>query len=218
MQSIRHRHMTRELSAVMRRRGGCGSAQQIVKVAVTAEALAVTALGEALQSAASGALALDADQQQSVRASRAEEQAHYAFFIGAGAKPSTKTFTLPNKFVTHVPTFLTTLITLEEVFIATYIAAAQEFAILGSSDLAELALAIGSIESAHRVHARLFAIDAGVITGVPNNIGFQQAKFDSAGKAVSALRALGFLGGGGQRITYPGPGAIDTTGINHLNP
>ncbi|MGI8414535.1 MAG: hypothetical protein ACR2LV_12150, partial [Solirubrobacteraceae bacterium] len=81
---------------------------------------------------------------------------------------------------------------------ATYIAAAQEFAILGSSDLAELALAIGSVESAHRVHARLYAIDAGVITGVPNNIGFQQAKFDRVGKAVSALRALGFLDGGGQ--------------------
>ncbi len=218
MQSVRQRHITRELSALMRRRGGCESAQQIVNVAVTAEALAVTVLGEALKSAASGGLALDPDQQQSVRASRAEEHAHYAFFIGAGAKPSTKTFTLPDKFVTDVPTFLTTLISLEEVFIATYIAAAQEFSILGSSDLAELALAIGSIESAHRVHSRLFAIDTGVITGVPNNIGFQQAKFDSADKAVSALRALGFLGGGGQRITYPGPGAIDNTGINHLNP
>ncbi len=218
MQSVRQRHMTRELSGVMRRRGGCESAQRIVNVAVTAEALAVTALGEALKSAASGGLALDADQQQSVRASRAEEQAHYAFFAGAGAKPSTKTFTLPAKFVTDVPTFLKTLISLEEVFIATYIAAAQEFAILGSSNLAELALSIGSIESAHRVHARLFAVDAGVITGVPNNIGFQQAKFDSAGEAVSALRALGFLDGGGQRITYPGPGAIDNAGINHLTP
>ncbi|MGI8430621.1 MAG: ferritin-like domain-containing protein [Solirubrobacteraceae bacterium] len=215
--------MSRELSALMRRRGGCESAQRIVNVAVTAEALAVTALGEALQSATGqgatiGGLALDSDQQQSLRASRAEEHAHYKFFLGAGAKPSTKTFTLPDKFVTDVPTFLTTLIALEEVFIATYIAAAQEFAILGRSNLAELALAIGSIESAHRVHARLFAIDAGVISGVPNNIGFQQAKFDSAGKAVSALRALGFIDGGGQRITYPGPGAIDNTGIHHLTP
>jgi len=218
MQSVRQRHMTRELSALMRRRGGCESAQHIVNVAATAEALAVTALGEALKSAASGGLALDPDQQQSVRASRAEEQAHYEFFVGAGANPLTKTFTLPNKFTTDVPTFLTTLITLEEVFIATYIAAAQEFAILGSSDLAELALAIGSVESAHRVHARLYAIDAGVITGVPNNIGFQQAKFASAGKAVSALRAIGFIAGGGQRITYPGPGPTDNTGINHLTP
>jgi len=82
----------------------------------------------------------------------------------------------------------------------------------------ELALAIGSVESAHRVHARLYAIDAGVITGVPNNIGFQQAKFASAGKAVSALRAIGFIAGGGQRITYPGPGPTDNNGINHLTP
>ncbi len=218
MPSPRHKHLTNELSALMRRRGGCESAQHIVNVAAKAEALAVTALGEALNSAATGALALDADQQQSLRASRAEEQAHYQFFVGAGAKPSTTTFTLPDKFTTDVPTFLTTLITLEEVFIATYIAAAQEFALLGSSDLAELALAIGSVEAAHRVHARLYAIDAGVITGVPNDIAFQRAKFDSAGEARNALRAIGFIDGDGQEITYPGPGPIDTTAVNHLTP
>ncbi len=218
MLSVRQRHMTSELSKLMRRRDGCESAQQIINVAATAEALAVTALGAALTSAASGALALDADQQQSVRASRAEEQAHYAFFVGAGAKPFTNAFTVPDKFLTDVPTFLTTLITLEEIFIATYIVAAQEFAILGNSDLAELALSIGSVEAGHRVHARLFAIDAGVITGVPNNIGFQQALFDSASKAAAALRALGFIGGAGQRVTYPGPGPIDRSGITHLTP
>jgi len=80
MQSVRQRHMTRELSVLLRRRGGCESAQHIVNVAATAEALAVTALGEALKSAASGGLALDSDQQQSLRASRAEEHAHYKFF------------------------------------------------------------------------------------------------------------------------------------------
>lgn len=219
MSSVRHKRLAGELSAVMRRRNGCESARQIINVAATTEALAVTAIGVALGNAESGVLALDADQQQSLRASRAEEHAHYAFLVRAGAKPLTKAFTLPNaKVVTDVPTFLKTLIALEEVFIATYIAAAQEFAILGRSNLAELALAIGSVESAHRVQARLFAVDSGAITGLPNDIAFQQAKFNSPRKAIRALHTLGFIAGDGHRITYPGPGAIDRRGIKHLTP
>ncbi len=97
-------------------------------------------------------------------------------------------------------------------------AAAQEAAILGHPELSELALAICSVEAAHRVATRSFAIDAGVITGLPNDIAFQQAKFSSVGQAVAALRELGFIGGSGTAINYPGPGAIDYSGVRDLTP
>jgi len=206
-------------SLVMEGAAGCESVQQIISVAATAEALAVTALGMALQNAARGTLALNAEHQQALRAARAEEQAHYAFLRGAGATPLTTTFTVPDQAImTSVPTFLTTLITLEELFIAAYLAAAQEFALLGEGALAQRALAIAAVEAEHRVAVRFFAIEAGVLTGLPNDIAFQKAKYNSVGAAAVALVQLGFIGGSGTRITYPGPGAIDATGVKNLTP
>ncbi|MGI8689318.1 MAG: ferritin-like domain-containing protein [Thermomicrobiales bacterium] len=199
--------------------GACESVQDIINIAATAEAFAVTALGGALANAANGTLALNAEQIQAIKASRAEEQAHYAYLIGAGAKPLTTTFTIPDpKIITDVPTFLKTLITLEEIFIAAYIAAAQEFAIPGKPELAQIAMAIASVEAEHRVLARAFAVEGGVITGLPNDIAFQQALYTSVGEAAAALQQLGFIGGSGPQITYPGSGAIDTTGVNQLTP
>jgi len=195
------------------------SAQEIINIAATAEAFAVTVLGGALANAANGTLALNAEQVQAIKASRAEEQAHYAYLIGAGAKPLTTTFTIPDpKIVTDVATFLNTLITLEEIFIAAYIAAAQEFAILGKPELAQVVMAIASVEAEHRVLARAFAVEGGVIMGLPNNIAFQQAFYASVGEAAVALQQLGFIGGNGPQITYPGPGAIDNTAVKQLTP
>ncbi len=195
------------------------SVQEIINIAATAEAFAVTILGGALANAANGTLALNAEQIQAIKASRAEEQAHYAYLIGAGAKPLTTTFTVPDpKIVTEVATFLNTLITLEEIFIAAYIAAAQEFAILGRPELAQVVMAIAAVEAEHRVLARAFAVEGGVIMGLPNNIAFQQAFYASVGEASAALQQLGFIGGSGPQITYPGPGAIDNTNVKQLTP
>jgi len=197
----------------------CESVQDIINIAVTAEAFAVTALGGALANAANGTLALNAEQIQTLTAARAEEQAHYEYLIGAGAKPLTTTFTVPDpKIVTDVPTFLRTLITLEEAFIAAYIAAAQEFAILGEARLAQVALQIGAVEAEHRAGVRFYAIQAGVISGTPNDVAFEKALFTSVGEAAAALQQLGFIGGTGDQITYPGPGTIDYTGVTQLQP
>lgn len=193
--------------------------QQIIDIAATAEAFAVAALGGALANAADGKLALNAEHVLTLKAVRAEEQAHYAYLTGAGAKPLTTTFTIPDpKIVTDVPTFLTTLITLEEAFIAAYLAAAQEFARMGNVRLAQLALQIGAVEAEHRAGVRLFAILAGVITGTPNDVAFEKAMFTSVGQAADTLKKLGFIGGSGTQIMYPGPGAIDTTGVHQLQP
>ncbi len=198
---------------------GYETVQQIINIAATAEAFAVTALGGALANAANGTLALNTLQRQTFTAARAEEQAHYAYLIAAGARPLTTTFTVPNAtIVTDVPTFLLTVIGLEEAFIAAYLAAAQEFAILGQPRLAQVALQIGAVEAEHRAGARFFAVEAGLISGTPNDVAFEKALFTRVSGAADALQSLGFIGGRGAQITYPGPGAIDNTGVHSLRP
>jgi hypothetical protein len=197
----------------------CESVQQIIDIAVTAEAFAVTALGGALENATNGMLALNAEQIQTLTAARAAEQAHYQYLINAGAHPLTTTFTIPDpKIVTDVPTFLTTLIMLEEIFIAAYIAAAQEFALLGEAELAQVAFQIGSVEAEHRVGLRFYAVVAGIISGTPNDVAFDKAMFTSVQEAATKLQELGFIDGSGPTITYPGPGTIDNTGVSQLTP
>ncbi len=219
MLAAEQRRTMTERSSLREGVAGCESVQQIINMAATAEALAVTALGVALQNAVEGTLALNAEHQQALRAARAEEQAHYTFLRGAGATPLTTTFTVPDPTImTSVPTFLTTLITLEEVFIAAYLAAAQQFALLGEPLLVQRALAIAAVEAEHRVAVRFFAIEAGVLTGLPNDVAFQKAKYSSVGAAAVALVQLGFIGGSGTPLSYPGPGAIDNTGVKNLTP
>jgi len=197
----------------------CESVQDIINIAATAEAMAVTALGGALDNAANGKLALNAEQIQVIKAARAEEQAHYAFLTSSGAKPLTTTFTVPDpKIITDVPTFLKTLISLEEAFIAAYLAAAQEFATLKQARLVQVALQIGAVEAEHRAGLRFYAIQAGILSGTPNDVAFEKGLFASVGEAAATLKQLGFIGGSGPQITYPGPGAIDNTGVKYLQP
>ncbi|HET7035137.1 MAG TPA: ferritin-like domain-containing protein [Thermomicrobiaceae bacterium] len=197
----------------------CETVQTIINIAATAEALAVTALGGALAYAQQGKLALNAEQQQFVAAARFEEQQHFSYLKSAGAQPLTLDFTLPDtKIVTDVPTFLTTVIGLEEAFIAAYLAGAQEFAILGQPDLVRVALQIGGVEAEHRAHARFYAAGAGVVSGPPNNLAFEKAMFTSVGAAAAALQQAGWIGGSGMQLTYPGPGAITNPGVKNLQP
>jgi hypothetical protein len=197
----------------------CETVQQIIDIAATAEALAVTAIGGAIQSALEGRLALDAEQIQFLKAARASEQAHYEVLVSAGATPLTLTFTVPDaRIVTDVGVLLTTAINLEEAFIAAYLAAAQQFAILGGPDLVKVALQIGGVEAEHRAQLRFYAIAGGVISGVPNDVAFEKALFTSVGAAAEALVQLGFINGDGAQITYPGPGAIDSSGVTQLRP
>lgn len=197
----------------------CESIKEIVDIAITAEALAVTALGGAIASAEAGDLALSAEQIDVLKAARVAEQAHYDYLAEAGAEPLTNTFTIPDPaIVTDVPTFLTTIIALEEAFIAAYMAAAQLFVIRDQPGLAQIAVSVAAVEAEHRSHARFYAIDAGLISGVPNDRAFEQAMFTSVGEAAAALQSLGFIGGDGQEITYPGPGEIENPGVVNLRP
>ena len=198
---------------------GCESVQEIINIAATAEAFAVTLLGEALASVERGELLLNPEVAQSLTAARAAEQAHLDVLLEAGAEPLTETFTVPDPaLLTDPALFLETLVVLEEAFVAAYLAAAQEFAALGEAELAQLALQIGAVEAEHRVGVRFYAIQRGTLSGVPNDVAFEKALFASVGEAAAALEELGFIGGDGAEITYPGPGEIDSTGVDNLQP
>lgn len=197
----------------------CESIEDILNIAATAEALAVTALGGALQAARDGDLDLNDEQQEVIAAARAAEQAHYDFLINAGAKPLTTEFTLPDeRIITDVETFLKTVIGLEEAFIAAYMAAAQVFAKAGQPELVQYALQAAAVEGEHRAHARFYALQAGLIDEAPNNVAFAKAKFTSVGAAAQALTDLGWIGGSGPMLTYPGPIAVDLGLIKQTTP
>ncbi len=219
MSVLETRATQRMASRLQSGEAGCEDVQSIINIAATAEAFAVTALGGAIDYAINGLLPLTDEAIQSLVAARATEQIHYDFLVAAGAEPLTLTFTIPDETILTDPaTFFPTLIELEEVFIAAYIAAAQQFAILGEPDLAEIALQIGAVEAEHRVGVRFFAIEAGVLTGVPNDVAFEKALFATVAEAADLLTELGFIGGTGIVVEYPGPGVIDTTGLTQLEP
>ncbi len=199
--------------------GSCESAQEIMNIAATGEAFAVTFLGVALARAESGDLPLNAELAGTLAAARAAEQAHFDVLSEAGAEPSTLEFTFPDPDIfTNVGLFLETVISLEEAFIAAYLAAAQEFSILGEPAMAQLALQIGAVEAEHRVGARFFAIQAGELTGTPNDVAFEKAMFGSVGEVAMMLEEMGFIGGDGETVVFPGPGEINTTGVTSLEP
>ncbi len=207
------------IRAIQDANGGCESVQDILNVAVTAEAFAVTFLGLALESAESGDLDLDDEAVESFVAARAAEQAHYDFLVENGAEPLTLTFTIPDgEILTDPETFYTTVVSLEEAFIAAYLTAAQSFIVQGEPELAQVALQIGAVEAEHRVGVRFFGIGAGVIDGVANDVAFEKALFERVSEAADLLTELGFIDGDGTAVEFPGPGEIDDTGVSNLTP
>ena len=206
--------------AVQESEGGCESVQDILNVAATAEAFAVTFLGVALDAAAAGTLVLDPEAVSSFVAARAAEQAHYDALLASGAEPLTTTFTIPDgELLTDPTTFFETVVALEEAFIAAYLTAAQSFVAQGEPELAQVALQIGAVEAEHRVGVRFFGITAGALDDeVPNDVAFEKALFERVSEAAALLTELGFIAGAGTTVEYPGPGVIDATGVRNLTP
>lgn len=189
----------------------------IVNTAATAEAMAVTLLGAAIGGAAGydGGKGLDGGLVRVLKAAQASEQAHYAFLTGAGAKPLTTTFNLPDqKIATDSATLFATIEALETAFISAYGAAAREFAAMGNSALTRVALQIGAVEAEHRALAR-FAQGA----ALPHNLAFESMQFNTVGEAAKALQSLGFIGGSGPALSYADfAGKVDFTGVSELAP
>jgi hypothetical protein len=126
-------------------------------------------------------------------AARDQEMAHVNILQGAlnlTAPPVTE-FYYPKRMFTEPQTFFSTLLTLEEAFIAAYTVGATQFTHPG---LRTAAARILGIEAEHRALARLVARDLGLDAGSgksfqpPNNLCFERTlKFTGIGDAVTAL-------------------------------
>lgn len=186
--------------------------QDIINIADTAEHLAVTLLYGAVQNAPT--LGLNGLVLDIVKAALAEEQYHAAFLESAGAKTLTDTFTVPDpKILTDFTTFFNTVQALETAFVGAYLAAVGEFTSLGQPTLAKYAFEIGGVEAEHRALARAalaLASSSNTSDVPPNNVAFESAPFATVADAAAALKSLGFIGGTGTQVTYPGGAAALT--------
>jgi hypothetical protein len=193
------------------------SVEEIINIAATAESLAVTLLGGAIDSAKNGGYdkEIPAPVLAILTAARASEEYHLEYLLDAGAKPLTQSFTVPDPaLLSSYDTLFTTIVALEGAFIAAYIQAAREFTTLGQPELVKTALAVAAVEAEHRVLANYAA---GVRPA--NNLGFEPTMFDSVGGAAQALTDLGFIGGTGTAVEYPGPGGkVDRTSVHWKTP
>jgi hypothetical protein len=192
------------------------SVQDITNIAITAEALAITLLGGAIATAQSGGydMPLSADVIGILQAARAEEQFHYDFLEQAGGVPLTTTFTIPDPaLLSSTTTLFTTLVTLETAFVAAYMAAGREFAAMDNAELVQYAFEIANVEAQHRVLAN-YALG----TRPAVDYAFYPALFDTVGDAATALTDLGFIGGTGTQVMYPGPGDIDDSNVSNTEP
>ncbi|HET9016037.1 MAG TPA: ferritin-like domain-containing protein [Thermomicrobiaceae bacterium] len=195
---------------------GSESLQDIVNIAATAEQLAVTLLGGAVSQAMTGKYnrPIPDPVLSILQAARAEEQYHFEYLKAAGAQPLTSTFTIPDPaLLTDYNTLFSTIVALEEAFIAAYTAAAAEFAQMNHPELVKVALQIASVEGEHRVLAN-YALG----TRPANDLAFEYNRFATVGDAAAALQKLGFIGGSGQSVSYPGPGGIDSSMVQNTQP
>lgn len=196
------------------------SVATIINIAATAEAMAVTLLGAAIQGAAGygnpdGSQGLSPTIVAILKAAQSAEQAHYAFLTKAGARALTLTFNVPNpKIATDSTTLFQTIEALETAFTAAYMSAAREFAELRKPDLVKVAVQIGGVEAGHRALARLALGDP-----LPHNLAFETKMFTQVGQAAAALEKLGFIGGTNNPISYQSfAGSVDNTGMSELTP
>lgn len=164
------------------------SIQTILNVAITAETLAVTFYKEVLNNA--DRLGLGNTSRKDLQAALVEEAIHRAFLAKQGAKPLTTRFSFPYGWDTfhRFDRFIQTQQLLEAHFVAAYLAAVKEFAMLNRPDLALVASQIGGVEAEHRAIGRAI----GGMTPANNRV-FETALLNKVSDAVTALKKNGFL-------------------------
>jgi hypothetical protein len=162
----------------------------ILDVAITGEALAVTVLGAARQRGVEGRLSLGNELLGFLRAAQCEEEAHYHFLEFAGATPAASSFTVPEAALADRNALLRAVVELEGIAVAAYMAAARGLAAAGDLRLVEIAYQIGAVEGGHLALARHLLGERPA-----NDRAFARWRFAD----------VGYLGGSGEAVAYPGP-------------
>src|SRR5262249_1719935 len=132
---------------------------------------------------------LSTQKQNYLRATLDAERAHYQWLIAQGAQPLTTTFYFPtNTFgVFGLPTFSSTIDTLETIQIELYLAAARRFGESGRLDLAEIAGQLLGVESEQRVIGREISLAP---PDPRNDRCFEQATIGCVAEALSLLSSF----------------------------
>lgn len=183
------------------------STKQILSIAATAEAAAVTALYHVHQAVDQGKLATAgiavpvSTLVSIVRAALREEQDHYHFVTTAGGAPLYTSFSFPAAIFTNAMQTLRFFVTAETIFIGAYMAATREFASAGQGTLAQYAYQIGGVECEHRTLMR-----AGLGELPPNNKSFESNLYKQVAGAAHTLGGLGIFK---PNLPYPGAAAVD---------
>ena len=192
------------------------SLQDILDITATVEAFGVTLVGAAIASNAAGGYdpPLPAPVVAILMAARAQEQAHFDFFTGLGGVPRTTTFTVPAPELLTDPAVLFGAFDQEETReIAAQLAALRAFVAMGRPDLVKVSYQYAAQEAEHRLLGRL-ALGA----TPPNNYAFAPAMYETVGGILDDYARGGIIGGSGQALTFPGPGAIDASNVIELTP
>ncbi len=131
------------------------SAQSLLDIAATAEALGITFYYGAIQGAAF--TRLPRERQWYFQAALDEERNHLAFLRAQGAAAPPTRFLFPAGAFDDLPTCLALLDTLENAFIGAYLVAIQRLTQLGQPLLAQTAAQILGVEAEHRILGRIIA-------------------------------------------------------------
>lgn len=159
--------------------------------AATAEALAVTFLTTLITKLGTGlGPALDP-----LKAANQAEQDHFAFLTGAGFKPQTTKFWIPD--AAFVPANVApTIEKLETIFVNAYLIGTTVFATASNATLARYAAEIAGVEAEHRTLARQLQ------GKLPDNVAFESYTVKTLSQIVSEITDLGI--GFGQQGSSPG--------------
>lgn len=193
------------------------TAQQTVPMAevlgplITLEAFAVTFYGAARDR--SGELDLPDEATRFVRAAQCEDEAHYHYLEAIGGVPSATTFTILDSRFADRAAFFDALVPIEALSVGAYMAAARRFAEAREPGLVEIAYQIGAVEAQHQALARTFAGDR-----LPNDRAYAPWRFREPAEAVAALAELGYVGGEGDEVAFPGPVDRYCRGVTGLVP
>jgi hypothetical protein len=157
---------------------------EILNLAATIEALAITFYYQAIQGDFFGRLPDDLGGY--LRAALAQEQAHYNWLSGRGAVPHATAFYFPvDGFGRNgLPIFLEAMEELERASIALYLAATRRFAEAGEPVLAVIAGQMAGVEAEQRVLGREIGQDS---PPAPNNLCFAPAEPNCVADVASAL-------------------------------
>ncbi len=202
------------------------SVETLVTVAATAEVLAtiVNTVGAEVLGPK-----MDKTTLRNIRAAAQQEKNHYELLTSSavGGKAATKTIYVPNDAVADVPSFLTTLVVGDQLFVNAYLLACTVFArqgTLSGSKFARYTAEIMAVESVHRALAlqslgklgndRTYAKFAQreAVTGLPTT---GQPGLYTAPEHVAALESVGF--GFGKPGNKPGT-AFDYDEVSKRTP